>query len=169
VNQIVDPELDLRSQAGLLAKLQEQKAAALIELDLLIKTGRDNDPRIEQARRRLEVIDARISQERLKLGGSGQLPQEGDRGFADIIGEYERLVVDREFAQEAYISARAAHDSALSEARRKSRYLAAYMEPTEAQSAAYPERLTLQIVITLFLFLLWSIAVLIYYSVKDRR
>lgn len=169
LNQIVDPELDLRSQAGLLAKLQEQKAAALIELDLLSRTAQQTDPRTEQAQRRLEVIDARISQERLKLGGSGQLPQNDDRGFADIIGEYERLVVDREFAQEAYISARAAHDSALSEAGRKSRYLAAYMEPTQAQTAAYPERMTLQIVITLFLFLLWSIAALVYYSVKDRR
>jgi capsular polysaccharide transport system permease protein len=169
VNQIVDPELDLRSQAGLLAKLQEQKAAALIDLDLLSKTAQLSDPRNQQAQRRLEVINERIAQERLKLGGSGQLPQEGDRGFADIIGEYERLVVDREFAQEAYISARAAHDSALSEATRKSRYLAAYMEPTQAQSAAYPERLTLQIVIALFLFLLWSVGVLVYYSVKDRR
>lgn len=169
VNQIVDPEMDLRSQAGLLAKLQEQKAAALIELDILGRTARETDPRTEQAQRRLEVIDARISQERLKLGGSGQLPQEADQGFANIIGEYESLVVDREFAQETYISARAAHDSALSEARRKSRYLAAYMEPTRAQTAAYPERLTLQAVITLFLFLLWGIAVLVYYSVKDRR
>ena len=165
----MDPELDLRSQAGLLAKLQEQKAASLIDLDLLRKTSREGDPRIEQAQRRLEVIDGRISQERLKLGGSGQLQQEDGQGFADLIGEYERLVVDREFAREAYISARAAHDSALSEARRKSRYLAAYMEPTRAQSPAYPERFTLQVVFSLFLFLTWGIAVLIYYSVKDRR
>lgn len=169
VNQIVDPELDLRSQASLLANLQGQKAEALISLDLLRRTVRENDPRLAQEQRRLEVIDERISQERLKLGGSSQIPQDGDQGFADLIGEYERLVVDREFAREAYISARAAHDSALSEARRQSRYLAAYLEPTIAQSAVYPERLTLQIVISLFLFLLWSIVVLVYYSVKDRR
>jgi capsular polysaccharide transport system permease protein len=168
-NQIVDPELDLRSQAGLLANLQEQKAASLIELDLLRKTARESDPRIEQAQRRLEVIDERIAQERQKLGGSVPLQAGGDQGFADLIGEYERLVVDREFAQEAYISARAAHDSSLSEARRKSRYLAAYMEPTRAQTAAYPKRFTLQVVITLFLFLLWGIAVMVYYSIKDRR
>lgn len=166
--QIVDPELDLRSQASLLANLQAQKAESLIELDLLQRTVRDSDPRLEQEQRRLEVIEERIAQERLVLGGAG-LVQEGDQGFADLIGEYERLVVDREFAQEAYISARAAHDSALSEAHRKSRYLAAYMEPTKAQSAVYPERITLQAVITLFLFLLWGIVVLVYYSVKDRR
>ncbi|MCJ7874821.1 hypothetical protein [Phaeobacter sp. J2-8] len=173
LNQIIDPELDLRSQAGLLANLQAQKAEALIELDLLRKTVREGDPRIEQAQRRLEVIDERIAQERRALGGSSggrsSGDQDGDQGFAELIGDYERLVVDREFAQEAYISARASHDSALAEARRKSRYLAAYLEPTRAQSAAYPERYTLQVVISLFLFLLWGIAVLVYYSVKDRR
>lgn len=169
LNQIVDPELDLRSQAGLLGNLQAQKAEALIELDLLRRTARDNDPRIEQAQRRLDVIDERISQERGKLGGTGQLPQVADQGFADLIGAYEGLVVDREFAEKAYIAARASHDSAISEARRKSRYLAAYMEPTRAETAAYPKRLTLLAVAFLFLFLVWGIAVLIYYSVKDRR
>ena len=169
VNQIVDPELDLRSQAGLLGKLQEQQAAALIELDLLGMTARDTDPRVEQAQRRLEVINRRISQERLTLGESIEAPDADSQGFASIIGTYERLVTDREFARETYIAARAAHDSALSEARRKSRYLAAYLEPTTAQSAVYPERFVLQIIITLFLFLLWSVVVLVYYSVKDRR
>lgn len=169
VNQIVDPELDLRSQASLLANLQEQKADSIIALDLLMLTVSDNDPRLVQERRRLQVIEDRISQERQKLGGSGQLPVEGDQGFANLIGEYETLVVDREFAEEAYISARAAHDSALSEARRQSRYLAAYLEPTTAQTAVYPQRITILIVITLFLFLLWSVVVLVFYSVKDRR
>ncbi len=169
LNQIVDPELDLRSQAGLLGNLQAQKAEALIELDLLRGTARPSDPRIEQAQRRLVVIDERISQERRKLGGTGQLQQPDDEGFANLIGAYEGLVVDREFAQEAYIAARAAHDSAISEARRKSRYLAAYMEPTRAETAAYPKRLTLLSVAALFLFLVWGIGVLIYYSIKDRR
>lgn len=169
INQIVDPELDLRSQASLLANLQAQKAEALIELDLLTRTVRENDPRLVQEQRRLEVIDERIAQEKLKLGGASQASADSDQGFADLIGEYEGLVVDREFAEEAYISARAAHDSAISEARRQSRYLAAYLEPTRAQSAAYPERLTLQVVISLFLLLLWGVVILVYYSVKDRR
>ena len=136
---------------------------------MLGMTTRENDPRVEQAQRRLEVIDRRISQERLTLGGSVGTSSQNDQGFASIIGAYEQLVTDREFAREAYIAARASYDSALSEARRKSRYLAAYLEPTTAQSAVYPERFTLQIVITLFLFLLWSVVVLVYYSVKDRR
>lgn len=166
-NQLITPELDLQSQAGLLSTLQTQQAETIIEIDLLRDSVRQGDPRLEQAQRRLDVIEARIAAERQKLGvnGSGT----GDRPFADIVGEYERLVVDREFAERAYLSALAAYDSALAEARRKSRYLAAYMEPTRAETPEYPKRPTLLFLISLFLFLAWSILVLVGYAIKDRR
>ncbi|SDI69968.1 hypothetical protein [Alloyangia pacifica] len=166
-NQIIDPQIDLQSQAGLLGNLQAQEAEQIIELDLLRETSQQNDPRVAQAERRLEVIRARISAERQKLGfeGSGQ----AGRVFADLVGDYERLSVDREFAERAYLSALGAYDTALADAKRKSRYLAAYMQPTSAETAEYPQRVTLLMVVTLFLFLLWSTAVLVVYSVKDRR
>jgi len=166
-NQIVDPEMDLRSQAGLLGTLQGQEAEAIITLDLLRETARENDPRLAQAQRRLEVIRERIAAERGKLGVEGG--PGGTQAFADIVGEYERLSVDREFAEQAYVSALATYDAALAESRRKSRYLAAYMKPTTAQMAEYPQRLTLLGVVTLFLFLIWGIGVLVIYSIRDRR
>ena len=92
-----------------------------------------------------------------------------DRVLADIVGEYERLAVDREFAERAYITALSSYDAAQAEARRKSRYLAAYMEPTLAETAEYPRRATLSMLITLFVFLAWAIGALVIYSVKDRR
>lgn len=166
-NQIVDPEIDLRTQGGLISTLQAQQAETLIEIDLLSDTVQESDPRLEQARRRLAVIEERIAAERRKLGFEGS-----DRDgtvFADLVGEYERLVVDREFSERAYASARAAYDGARAEVRRKTRYLAAYMQPTEAETPEYPRRLTLLSLVSLFLFLVWSVAVLVIYSVKDRR
>lgn len=167
-NQVVDPELDLRSQAGLLAMLQTQQAEALIELDVLrTAISRESDPRLEQAELRLRVIEERIAAERQELGFGAQ---NGDgSAFADLVGEYERLVVDREFSEQAYVSALASYDSALAESRRKSRYLAAYMQPTLAETAQYPKRFTLFAVVSMFVFLLWSILVLVSYSIKDRR
>ena len=165
-NQLITPEIDLQSQAGLLSTLISQQAEALIEIDLL-SDARDGDPRREQAQRRLEVIERRIEAERQKLGIQGQAG--GDRALADIFGEYERLVVDREFAEQAYVTALAAYDAAQAVARRQSRYLAAYMEPTRAEIAEYPKRETLTGLITLFLFLIWSVVVLVGYSIKDRR
>lgn len=166
-NQLVNPEMDLQSQAGLLARLQQQQAESLIEIDLLAETARPDDPRVEQARRKLDVIEKRISAERKKLGfGSGT---DDGTAFADLVGEYERLVINREFAEKAYTSALAAYDAALAESRRKSRYLAAYMEPTLAETPEYPHRFALLSMIALFLGLTWAITVLITYSLRDRR
>jgi len=166
-NQIVDPEIDIRTQAGLIGNLQNQQAEALIDFDLLQGSTSEKDPRLRQASRRLEVIENRISQERKKLG-EGEALGDGT-GFADLLGDYERLVVDREFAEKSYVSALATYDSALAESRRKTRYLAAYLKPTLAETAAYPKRLTLFSVVSLFLFLIWSVVVLVAYSVRDRR
>jgi len=167
LNQLVNPQLDLQTQAGLLGNLQGQQADALIALDLLQDATKANDPRVVQAERRLVVIETRIEAERRKLGlGGGSGTQSG---MADIVGEYERLTVEREFAERTYTTALASYDASLAEARRKSRYLAAYMQPTKAESSIYPQRLTLLGTIALFAFLSWSIGALVYYSIRDRR
>ncbi|MDQ2090059.1 capsule biosynthesis protein [Marimonas arenosa] len=166
-NQIVDPTIDTQNQMGLLITLQQQLAEALIEVDLLKETTRENDPRILQAQRRVAVIEDRIDAERRKLGIGAEAT--GGDVFADIVGEFESLVVERQFAEEAYVSALAAYDAARTEARRQSRYLAAHVPPTLAESAEFPERAKNLGLIGLLLFVIWSIAVLLYYSLRDRR
>ncbi len=163
--QIIDPQADLQGQMGVINTLQQNLATALIEIDLLRETSRTTDPRIVQAELRIAVIRNRIEKERSKFG-SGNLSV-GDN-YVEIIGEFERLNVDAEFAERAYVSALAAYDSANAEALRTSRYLAAYLEPRVAEQALYPQRLTVVFVTAAFLLLAWSIMCLIYYSIRDR-
>ena len=163
--QIVDPEIDIQGQAGILASLQQQLAEALIELDLLRETTRGGDPRIAQAERRIKVIEARVESEKRKFGSGN----EDAEAYATLLGEFESLTVDREFAEESYIAARAAFDGAQAEALRQTRYLAAHVRPTLAEKPEYPKRLTLFGLITLFAFLVWAVLSLIAYSLRDRR
>ena len=165
VNQLVDPSVDVSTQAGLMGSLEAQLAEALIELDMLPGNG-PNDPRVAQAELRIEVIQRRIEEERAKLGGGGV---DAGEAYADLLGEYERLVVDREFAEQRFASSQITYDAALAEARRQSRYLAAFVLPTTAESSRYPQRLTLLFIWSLFLALFWSICVLVLYAIKDRR
>ncbi|WP_424976551.1 capsule biosynthesis protein [Dinoroseobacter sp. S124A] len=166
--QIVDPTIDTQSQMGLLTNLEAQLADALIEVDLLRETTRPGDPRITQGELRVEVIERRIDEERRKMGLGGGSSDERSV-FADLVGEYETLAVDLEFAQQSYVAALAAFDAARNEARRQSRYLAAHIRPTLAERAEYPERGFLLGLITLFSFLAWSITALVAYSLRDRR
>lgn len=164
--QIVDPSADLQGQMGLLNSLNSQLAASLIDLDLLADTTRETDPRMEQARRKIAVIEKRIAEEREKLGVGSS---ENGSAYADLVGQFSVLQSDLEFAQKAYVSALSAYDTAVAEARRQSRYLAAYIEPTMPETALYPQRITILVVSAFLFFGVWAIAVLIFYSLRDRR
>lgn len=165
--QIVDPSADIQGQMGLLNTLQAQLASALIEYDLLRETTRDGDPRLAPAQSRIDVIRVRIDEERQKFGAGGKGP--GGEDYATLVAEYERLTVDREFAEASYKAALSAYDVALAEAQRKSRYLAAHVGPTLAETAQYPQREVLMLVAALFLMLAWAVLSLVYYSIRDRR
>ncbi len=166
-NQIVDPSADIQGQMGLLNTLQAQLATALIEFDLLGNNTSDSDPRLEQAQRRIDVIQKRIAEERQKFGATGQA--QGGENYATTIAEFERLSVDREFAERSYTAALSAYDAALADAGRQSRYLASYIQPTLAEKAEYPQRALMIGIVALFGFLIWAIGSLVYYSLRDRR
>lgn len=167
--RIVDPNADLQGQMGLLNSLEEQLATAIIELNLLMDTARDNDPRVEQASRRIEVIQSLIEKERAKFGMGGTTRMDDGRDYSTLVGEFERLMVDVEYAQESYLAAQTVLDTAQAEAQRQSRYLATFIKPSLPQSSQYPEREILSLFAFGMLFLIWAIGVLIYYSLRDRR
>lgn len=164
-NRIVDVSADLNGRMGVLGSLQEQLAEAMISYDMLGKTAQEGDPRLQQAKARIDVIEARIDGERGKLGGEGN----GGRAFADLVGEYEGLQVDLEFAEAAYLSARSGLDAVLSEARRQNRYLAAFVRPTLAQASHQPDRLGIWTLLSLGLVGSWGLAVLTIAALRDRR
>ncbi len=168
--RIVDPEASIEGQVGLITTLQSELAAAMIELDMLQGTAQANDPRIQQAGRRIEVIENRIDQERRKLGNdSASDDASEEQAYAELLGTYETLAVDRQFAEESYRLALSAYDAAQAEARRQSRYLAAHVRPTLAEKSEFPNRSIQLGIITIFSVLLWATVVLMGYSLKDRR
>lgn len=165
--QMVDPVADLQGQMGILNNLQANLAESYIELDLLRMTTNATDPRIVQVQQRISVIQNRMEEERRKFSESTQGPRGED--YATLVAEFERLSVDREFAEESYRVALAAYDSALAEAQRKSRYLATHIRPTIAEESKFPQRWTLLGIVTFFLLMAWAIGLLIIYSIRDRR
>lgn len=163
--QLIDPRIDLESRMGVLTALQQQLAISIIDYDLLVGSTRASDPRLETISRTINAIENRIAEERNKIGQTGN----DQEAFASVVGTYEAVLADREFAEKAYIAAAAGYDSALAEARRQSRYLAAHVPPTMAQSSQYPNRLMLGLGVLGSVLLFWMICVLTVYAMMDRR
>lgn len=165
--QIVDPTIDLQGRLGVLNNLQQQLADALIEVDLLLDAAGSDDPRLSQATRLITVIRNRIVQERKNIASEGDMVDGID--YPILIAEYENLLINRKFAATSYSASLAALESARVDASRQNRYLAVYEKPTFAESPEYPRRWVLFGLIALFTFLIWSILVLIFYSIRDSR
>lgn len=165
--QIVDPMADLAGQMGILNTLQASLAEALIAVDTLRDNATDSDQRVIQAEQKIAAIRDRIEEERAKFSANSQGP--GGENYAQLMAEYEKLASDLEFDQTAYRSAQATYDVSLVEARRQSRYLAAHIEPKLAEASLSPNRPLILLYVFASLLLGWSIMLLIYYSVRDRR
>ena len=167
LNQTVDPLTDLAGRLTVVNTLQQQLAEALISLDLLGGNTNATDPRIVQATRRITVIRNRIAQERTSVS-SGNDSVTG-KDYPTLLADYERLIVDREFAEGSYRAALAALDIARANAARQSSYLAAFVHPTLPRTPEFPQRWVLFGLTGFFLLFGWAIMALVYYSVRDSR
>lgn len=165
-HQVIDPTSDVQGQVSLLNSLQQTLATALIEADLLNQQFSDDDPRVSNARKKIAVIQDRINEEKNKIGTDNNV---AEGTFSSLVGGYETLIIERTFAEQVYLLAREAYDTALSEANRQSRYLAVFIEPTLAQESEYPYRYTIIALTITMACLFWCIFWLIYYSVRDRK
>ena len=164
--RIVDPTIDLGAQMSVMTALQGQLAEARVAYDTLKQNARAGDQRLIQAERRIASLEGQIEAERAKFGGDDS----GDgQNYAQLMADYERLKVDLEFAEGAHQTARVAHEAALASAQRQMRYLAAHIQPTAAQKSLTPDRPWLLAMGAGLAFVLWSIMILVYYSVRDRR
>lgn len=164
--QIVDPQADLAGQMGILSGLQAQLAEALVAHDLLLENARPSDHRVTQSQQRIDALRRLIDTERAKFGEAGSGPD--GESYAQLMAEYEKLAVDREFAEGAYRAARISYEAAMAEAQRKTRYLAAHVTPKVAQTSTEPNRPWLLMIMFGMLMVGWSILTLIYYSIRDR-
>lgn len=163
-HRFVDPRADVSGQAGLLNALEGELAKAMVERDMLLTYAEPKDQRVQQVDRRIAAVKARIEAERdsLAVGGvAGSMPE--------VVGDYEELEVDLEIARTAYTHALAGRAAAEAMAQRQARYLVPHIQPTLAETALYPRRALTTGLVALFLVLGWSVAMLVYYNVRDNR
>lgn len=161
---IVDPTVDLQGPTSVLNVLNTELARVLLETELL-RADFANDQRLPKLEEKAQIIRKQIEKERANLLHSDSEAS----NYSRMLGEFGSLTVDLQFAEQAYVAALAAKDAAEAEANRQSRYLAAHIKPTLAETAEYPRRHILVTLVTVFSLLGWLILVMIYYSIRDRR
>jgi capsular polysaccharide transport system permease protein len=139
---VLDPGLVSKAALETIARLsleQAQTNAMLAE----VMNSSPQSPQISSLRLRISAFEDQITKERLQLAGT-------DSSMAPRIAEYERLMLEREFAERAFVSALNSLEAARVDAQRQRLYLQRISSPAVPDYAAYPYRLTF-IVVTFLL------------------
>jgi capsular polysaccharide transport system permease protein len=171
----LDPSVNAQAALGLVATLRQELAQAQVELDSYLSLVGPRGPRAPGLRQRIDSLQARIEQERQRLGAGQEglahvpAPGGGSRLFSELLGDFEELTVEREFAENAYTSALASFEQAQVEARRQNRFLSPHIRPTLSQEPEYPQRTLMALGVFVILTVAWATVVLIVYNIRDRR
>jgi capsular polysaccharide transport system permease protein len=130
---VIDPMQISKTVLNTIAALSLQLVENRAQLDVTMQAS-PNSPQIVQLRAHVKALEQQIDQERGTLAGN-------DRSLAPQIAEYERLTLQRTFAEKSFVSALSQLESARLDAQRQQDYLERVVEPHVADEAHYPHRI----------------------------
>jgi capsular polysaccharide transport system permease protein len=130
---IIDPEGQATVQLQMVSKLQDEVIASRVQLQQLLALAPEN-PQIPVLRTRISGLARQIDAELGRVvGGRGSLSANAVR--------YQRLALDREYADKRLAAALASLQEARNEARRKQAYVERIVEPSLPDEALEPRRI----------------------------
>jgi capsular polysaccharide transport system permease protein len=129
---VIDPTQISKTVLNTIAALSLQLVEDRAQLDMTQQAS-PNSPQIAQLRVHANALQQQIDHERGTLAGD-------DRSLAPRIAAYERLTLQRGFAEKTFVSALSQLEAARMDAERQQDYLARVVEPHIADEAHYPQR-----------------------------
>jgi capsular polysaccharide transport system permease protein len=145
--RLIDPSQATLAVLETIGKLAQEAALVSVQISELSKSS-PSGPQIAPLRTRRAALEAQIALERQRLAGDAQ-------AIAPRIVEYERLMLEREFAEKALISAMAAVETARVEAMRQQVYLERVANPSQPDYPAYPWRVVWTLVVAVAGYMTW--------------
>lgn len=145
--RLIDPTHVTLGVLETIGRLAQEAALVSVQIGE-IGTGSPNSPQLAPLRNRRAAIEAQIVQERQRLAGDA-------RSIAPRIAEYERLMLEREFAEKALVSAMAAVEAARAESKAQEVYLERIAQPSSPDYPSQPWRVAWCLAVAFVGFVAW--------------
>lgn len=161
----LDPVRSAEAIGGIVSKLEEELARYKTELASLRSYMREDSAQIAGVKARIGAIEQQLKAERGRLTSS---PDDPATTYSDLLADYERLLIEEEFARSAYTSAVSALEVARADAARKQAYLVAFVEPSLPDAASKPDRLLIVVSVLACGLLAYGLLMLIGAAIKEH-
>jgi len=158
---VVDPEKQATVQLQQIAKLQEELIATKTQLIQLQSVTADN-PQIPVLKRRMKALEAAVDEESQRVTG-------GSASLANKATDYQRLVLENDFAGKQLGAAMAALEQARNEAQRKQLYLERIVLPSKPDMAIEPKRAKSILATILLSMIAWGVISLLLAGIREHQ
>jgi len=157
---VFDPDRQSALQLQAAARLREELLAAEGQLDQVRRVS-PNNPQVPLLEQRVRALRQAAIDENARVLGR-------DAGLSSKSPAYDRLVLDKQFADRQLATALVALDPARSEAARKQLYLERLVQPNKPDRAVEPRRLRGVVTVFVVGLLLWGVVSLVIASVREH-
>lgn len=159
--EVIDPEQQSAIPLQQIAKLQDELIAAKIQLAQLLAVANDN-PKVPVLKQQVNLLEKEIATETQRVAGGG------GHSLASKAPEYQRLALEKVFADKMLASAMTTLEQARSEAQRQQLYLERVAQPSKPDAATEPHRARGILATFLLGLILWGVLSLTVAAVKEH-
>lgn len=159
---VFDPERQSAIQLQLISKLQDELIATKTQLDQ-VRSFTPENPQIAVLKRRADSLQSEMDTQMAKVAGGG------GSSLTAKAAVYERLVLDRTFADKQLGAALASLEQARNDAQRKQLYLERIVQPSNPDVAVEPRRL--RSIFTAFVLglIAWGVLHILLAGVREHK
>jgi capsular polysaccharide transport system permease protein len=158
---VIDPEQQAVIELGQIVKLQDELIAAQAQMSQLQSFAKNN-PQIPSLQLRIKNLKQEIDIQTSQIVG-------GDNSLAKKAAQYQRLALDREFAEKQLGSALASLEMARNEAQRTQLYLERVVKPSKPDGAMGPQRIRGVFSTAVIGLILWGVFTLLIAGIKEHQ
>ena len=161
---LLDPRVTAAGLQGVVTELEGEAVKLRAQLAEAQSFMRSSAPATKALQTRLKSVESQFDQEKQRLAGLRS--QEGNLNA--VVGEYEDLTIEAEFAQKQLVTAMSALESARVHEVAKSRYVVAFQQPTLPDESLYPRPFLFTAYVFVGALLLLGLGSLITASIREH-
>ncbi len=159
----IDPKAGAQGVGTVTMGLFAQLSSTEAELRTTLSYAREDSPVIKKLRSRIDALKKQIAQNRGLLAGDHK-----EQPYADLLANYEGMMLDQKFAQEAYTSAMAFLASSRASLAHQHAYLIDFLTPTLPEEAVEPRGTRNVLVVFFASALLWLTGSLVVSALREH-
>ncbi|MFC3003317.1 capsule biosynthesis protein [Falsiroseomonas tokyonensis] len=159
--QTLDPTAAAGTAVETIGRLEGVLAQTRAELQEKQAFMRRDNPQIQVLQNRIAALQAQIAVERARR-------TRGEENLTQQLSGYERLTLEREFAERVYASAIGSLEAARADAQRQQVFLMRVVEPNLAERATFPKAMFNTVTLLVALTVLFAIGWLIMAGAREH-